>query len=150
MSDADLSRFDRDPDAVAWARAKVVRLRDRYRGFEQSAAAAGKPEQASTWRRLANMIDMQMVGGKGCSIAAFDERLPAMTVLMDGAGEEDGDGERGPASTVTLREAPSYVPPEPVCMAPEAEHLARYCTGQGCRSSFHQPVRNSSTEGERQ
>src|ERR1035441_4415939 len=85
-----LSRFDRDPDAVAWARAKVVRLRDRYRGFEQSASAAGKFEQSSMWRRLANMIDMQMVGGKGCSIAAFDERLPAMTALLGGG--EAGDG----------------------------------------------------------
>ena len=85
-----LSRFDRDPDAVAWARAKVVRLRDRYRGFEQTSAAAGKFEQSSMWRRLANMIDMQMVGGKGCSIAAFDERLPAMTALLGGGAAGDG------------------------------------------------------------
>jgi hypothetical protein len=93
MGDADLSRFDRDPDAVAWARAKVVRLRDRYRGFEQSSAAAGKSEQASMWRRMANAIDIQMVGGKGCSIAAFDERLPAMAALVDGAeAEAHGDG----------------------------------------------------------
>ena len=93
MGDTGRSRFDRDPDAVAWARTKVVRLRDRYRGFEQTSAAAGKSEQASMWRRLANMIDMQMVGGKGCSIAAFDERLPAMTALMDGAeAEAHGDG----------------------------------------------------------
>jgi hypothetical protein len=88
MSGPDLSRFDRDPDAVAWARAKVVRLRDKYRGFERSAAAAGKADQASMWRRLANMIDMQMVGGKTCSIAAFDERLPAMAALMDSVGDE--------------------------------------------------------------
>ena len=91
MADADLSRFDRDPDAVAWARGKVVRLRDKYRGFEQSAAAAGKADQASMWRRLANMIDMQMVGGKTCSIAAFDERLPAMTELLRSSeGGTDG------------------------------------------------------------
>lgn len=83
MGEADLSRYDHDPDAVAWARAKVVRLRDKYRGFERSAAAAGKADQASMWRRLANMIDMQMVGGSGCSIAAFDERLPAMAQLRD-------------------------------------------------------------------
>jgi hypothetical protein len=42
------------------------------------------------WRRLANMIDMQMVGGKGCSIAAFDERLPAMTALLGGGAAGDG------------------------------------------------------------
>lgn len=40
------------------------------------------------WRRLANMIDLQTVGGKTCSIAAFDERLPAMSALLDSA--EDG------------------------------------------------------------
>jgi len=86
----DLSRFDHDPDAVAWARAKVVRLRDRYRGFEQSARAEGKADQASTWRRLANMLDMQMIGGQGCSIAAFDERLPEFAALRD-APEVAGD-----------------------------------------------------------
>src|ERR1039457_6709859 len=101
MGDADLSRFARAPDAVAWARAKVVRLRDKYRGFEQSARAAGKPEQASMWRRLANMIDMQMVGGKGCSIAAFDERLPEMTALMAGA-DAKAKRDSGDASPAAL------------------------------------------------
>ena len=100
MADADLSRFDHDPDAVAWARAKVTRLRDKYRGFEQSARAAGKAEQSEMWRRLANMIDMQMIGGKTCSIAAFDERLPAMAALRDAPDERT---ERRRAFRASLR-----------------------------------------------
>lgn len=85
---ADLSRFDRDPDAVAWARAKVEKVRDQFREFQRKAAAAGKAEQSDMWRKMANMLDLKLIGGKTCVITAFDERLPAMARLRD-AAEED-------------------------------------------------------------
>jgi hypothetical protein len=87
----DMSRFDRDPDAVAWARAKVVRVRDQFRGFQQKAAAAGRSEQAEMWRRMANMLDLKLIGGTTCVITAFDERLPAMAKLRDGTDERNGE-----------------------------------------------------------
>jgi hypothetical protein len=71
---AGLSRFDRDPDALAWARAKVSDLEARYREFSASAALAGKDDQAEMWRYLANGVRHDLIGGDGCPVAAFDER----------------------------------------------------------------------------
>ena len=69
-------RFDTDPEALAWARAAVQRRIDHYRGFEAQARDSGGDEQASRWRRVANLLHMDFVGGTGCVIAAFDERRP--------------------------------------------------------------------------
>jgi len=77
---ADLSRYDRDPDALAWARARVANLESRWRKFSESAASAGKDDQAQMWRHLANGVRSGLIGGEGGVIAAFDERragLPA-------------------------------------------------------------------------
>lgn len=83
------SRFDRDPEAVAWARAKVQRRVDKYRGFEAKTRERGEQDKADFWRRLANMLEMELLGGKTCVIAAFDERLPEMAALL---GEADAGG----------------------------------------------------------
>jgi hypothetical protein len=77
VPDADLSRFDRDPDAVAWARAKVEKVRDQFREFEGRCAQKGDYDSAAMWRKMANMLELKLIGGKTCVITAFDERLPA-------------------------------------------------------------------------
>ena len=75
---ADLSRFDRDPDALAWARAKAADLESKWRKFAESAAEAGHDDQANMWRYLANGVRNELIGGDGCVIAAFDERRAAL------------------------------------------------------------------------
>jgi hypothetical protein len=64
--------------------------------------------------------------------------------------EEEGDidpprrpeAKAAPSGTVTITDAPDYTPPEPFRMSAEAEHLARYCTGSGCRSPLHRDDRS--------
>ena len=94
------SRFDRDPDALAWARLKVKDLESRWRKFAESAADAGKDDQADMWRYLANGVRNELIGGEGCVIAAFDERRASLPPVADGeppasapvaaSGEYDG------------------------------------------------------------
>lgn len=68
------ARFGSDPDALEWARGHCERLRDKYRGFEATAARDGRIDQAAFWRKAANMLQMQLIGGTGCVITPFDER----------------------------------------------------------------------------
>ncbi|HLK77215.1 MAG TPA: hypothetical protein VKU77_26635 [Streptosporangiaceae bacterium] len=72
------ARFGKDPDALAWARGHVEQLRDRYRRFEGDARGSGATERAARWRRMASMLDMQLIGGTGCVITPFDERRPSL------------------------------------------------------------------------
>lgn len=81
MTETTTRDFDRDPEALAWARAKVQRDIDRYRRFESAARSEGRTEQASLWRKMANLLNMDFIGGEGCSIAAFDERRPQLPPL---------------------------------------------------------------------
>jgi len=78
----DLSRYDRDPDALAWARAKVQCEIDRFRDFERQATEQGKTDPLQ-WRKMANMLRRGFIGGQGCVIAAFDERLPEVRRIDD-------------------------------------------------------------------
>lgn len=77
------ARFGTDPGALAWARGHVGKLRDRYREFGQRADERGNRELAAQWRKFANLLDMELIGGKGCVITPFDERRP----LLPDAGE---------------------------------------------------------------
>jgi hypothetical protein len=70
--------YDRDPEALAWARAKVQRDIGRFREFERHSAARGDADRAEWWGRLAGMLQDGYIGGEGCVIAAFDERLPSL------------------------------------------------------------------------
>jgi hypothetical protein len=81
---ADLSRFDRDPDALEWVREKVRDLESRWRMFSESATEAGKDDQANMWRYLANGVHTSLIGGTGCVIAAFDERRASLPPVADG------------------------------------------------------------------
>ena len=77
---ADLSRYDRDPDALEWAREKARDLESRWRRFSESAAEVGNDSQAEMWRYLANGVRSELIGGDGCVIAAFDERRASLPV----------------------------------------------------------------------
>ncbi len=68
--------FGTNPEALAWAREHVERVAAKYRGFEATARSEGRMEMASQWRKFANLLQMELVGGKGCVITPFDERRP--------------------------------------------------------------------------
>lgn len=72
------TKYDRDPEALAWARGHVERVIEKYRRFESEARDRGDAERASQWRKFANLLQMELVGGQGCVITAFDERLPSL------------------------------------------------------------------------
>jgi hypothetical protein len=86
MTDPDnLGAYNSDPDALAWARAKVQRQIDKLDRWHREATDQGKPEQAGQWRRISAYLRRTFIGGEGCVIAAFDHRLPAMPTTTDGS-----------------------------------------------------------------
>ncbi|GAB2696388.1 hypothetical protein [Kitasatospora kifunensis] len=78
-------RFDRDPEALAWARASIQHHIDKLARWEQQATENGNQEQAMQARWVKNYLDRSFIGGRGCVIAAFDERLPARRDMLDRA-----------------------------------------------------------------
>ena len=85
-----MSRFDDDPEALAWARSKVQKQVDRMADFERQAMERGgsNPDQ---WRKFRYLLESSFIGGTGCVIAAFDERKPAIRDAERQAGY-DPDG----------------------------------------------------------
>jgi hypothetical protein len=79
------NRFDRDPEALAWARAKIQRRADLYAEWERKAKAEGDAEKMLHWRRLKNVLHRDFIGGEGCVITGFDARLPEYLAMLDGA-----------------------------------------------------------------
>lgn len=72
------ARFESDPEALAWARSRVQGSIDKFRQFETEARNRGDEDRASQWRKFANFLQMDFIGGEGCVIAAFDERRPSL------------------------------------------------------------------------
>lgn len=83
----DLSRFDSDPDAIAWARAKIQQTVERAELFEKHATERGQADMAARWRLAAQVMRRDLLGGRGCVIAAFDERLPEWVKRLEDPGE---------------------------------------------------------------
>lgn len=77
------SRYDRDPDAIAWARTKIQHSIDKAERFSREADT----EDARTrWRWIAKFMHRELLGsGEGCVITAFDERLPEWRRIVDNA-----------------------------------------------------------------
>ena len=82
---APFSPYDADPEALAWARAKIQAEIDRARRFALSAEVVNDEHQTDMWRRLANRMQRVFIGGDGCVHAAFDERLPDLVKAVDNA-----------------------------------------------------------------
>lgn len=72
----DLSRFDRDPDALAWARAKLQREIDWANDMIKQ--CDGDAEKARPYKAIRWAIRRDLIGQGGCVVAAFDERLPQL------------------------------------------------------------------------
>jgi hypothetical protein len=77
--------FDRDPEALAWARRKIQNEIDRADKFVADAKRARNEQAERTWRVIGNHLRRSFIGGTGCVIAAFDERRPDHLALLDTA-----------------------------------------------------------------
>lgn len=84
MTETATRDYDRDPEALAWARAKIQRDIDRFRGFANRASRRGDHDRSVQWHKFANFLQMDFIGGEGCKIAAFDERRPSLPPVDDG------------------------------------------------------------------
>lgn len=86
-----MTDYDGDPEALAWARAKVEAEIDRAARFVDQATAQGVTDSAEFWRRHALHLHRAFIGGEGCTIAAFDERRPQFQRLCERAATQATD-----------------------------------------------------------
>ena len=84
-----MSDFDRDPEALAWARAKVQAYIDQLADFEEQAAARGDAATATGCGISRRLAERHFLGDGGCTIGAFDERMPAFANAIDHARSEE-------------------------------------------------------------
>jgi hypothetical protein len=73
-----ISRYDTDPDALAWARTRVQHQIDRLAAFEARAAETGKANLAHGLSMARRSTEQLLLGGEGCVVGAFDARRPVM------------------------------------------------------------------------
>ena len=78
------SPFDQDPAALEWARGRVLEVTARWRAYGDHAAATGMTGNAEKWRRIAILAENDLIGGKTCSIGAFDRRRPDLPPTTEG------------------------------------------------------------------
>lgn len=76
--------FDENQGAVDWARTKIMHHVERAARFSQEATTKNYPRRAKEWGKIARYMRQTLIGGQGCVIAAFDERLPAYRKMTRG------------------------------------------------------------------
>jgi hypothetical protein len=83
-------RFDADPDAIEWARGKILRVIDQAEQFEKHAQDNSDMRTAARWRITAAFMRTRLIGGEGCVIAYFDARLPQWVKALKTEGRDAG------------------------------------------------------------
>ena len=83
-------KYDTDADALAWGREKVQSVIDKLRRFEAQDTQSGEFQRAQQWRKMANLMEADLIGGRGCVIALFDERMPVIAPHIASANHPDG------------------------------------------------------------
>lgn len=81
LTEDERDHYNSDPKALEWAREIVQRRVNHYRKWEAEAKAQGSDTE-SQWRRVANILEMDFIGGSGCTIAGFDQRKPKFTSIL--------------------------------------------------------------------
>lgn len=77
-----MTDFDRDPAALAWARAKVQEVVDKA---EECAANPDLDDEArESWKQTAHFIRHELLTRDGAGRAAFDERWPTTLAAWEG------------------------------------------------------------------
>jgi hypothetical protein len=80
-----MTDFDRDPEALAWARAKVQDYVDRLADFERQAKEKRDPATATGCAVSRLLAERHFFGDGGCVIGVFDERRPDHLARLDTA-----------------------------------------------------------------
>lgn len=75
----DRSPYDTDPNALAWARAKVQDYIDHLADFERQAKEKRDPATATGCAVSRLLAQRHFLGDGGCVIGAFDERRPGLS-----------------------------------------------------------------------
>lgn len=84
LREAKTADFDRDPEALAWARGKVERALGAVTDLAASAERPGREEDAhkATGMRLAVWkLRKSLLGDGGCTVGSLDPRLPELPRL---------------------------------------------------------------------
>lgn len=86
MTGREPSRFDTDPEALAWARARVTEHLDR---LDRNIARVAYGERWKGAAGASQFIRRALVGDDGCVFAAFDARRsdPALAAAL---ADDDG------------------------------------------------------------
>jgi hypothetical protein len=71
-----MTDYDREPDALAWARQKIHHYIDLLATFEGQAKASADPATATGCAVARLLAERHFLGDGGCTIGAFDERRP--------------------------------------------------------------------------
>ncbi|MFK0182026.1 hypothetical protein ACIQVR_39450 [Streptomyces xanthochromogenes] len=71
-----MTDYDRDPEALAWARQKIQYYIDLLAKFEDQAKASADPATATGCAVSRLLAERHFLGDGNCTIGAFDERLP--------------------------------------------------------------------------
>lgn len=135
-------RYDHDPDALAWARARVQASIDRAEG-----AAANdqlNDQDRDEWRRIGAFMRRELLTREGCVHAAFDERLPAFLKAIGATAPAPSDlavCEVADLFFVTaygaaIAEPHPATPDDPPCMV----DLAGYLSGQTNRQQVRRLI----------
>lgn len=75
---ADVSPYDSDPAALAWARAKVQSEIEHAERFAADLTAVKDVEAAQRWAFVARHLHRTLIGNEGPVMGRFDHRLPAL------------------------------------------------------------------------
>ncbi len=76
MTSPEPCRYDSDPEALAWARARVEARLDRLDSLVARAVATGTDNERWRGAGHAGQYLRRALVGDGCVYGAFDERLP--------------------------------------------------------------------------
>jgi hypothetical protein len=73
---ADRARkYGSDPEALSWARERVEKALQRVEDMAAHLAEKGEVDKAEGYRGAAWRVRSLLIGGEGCSVAAFDGRM---------------------------------------------------------------------------
>lgn len=127
--------FDRDPDALAWAAAKVEKALERVEGWVKDAKAQGDWARAKGLGVAAMSIRGQLLGRGPCVVGAFDARRPAIEASMD-VGRHHMEAKAAGADQPAEAEAFLGVPlPPPLSLLPPMG--PQFCHHPAARASVH-------------
>lgn len=81
----EFSKFDHDPEALAWARAKVQAYIDQLANWQEEANERGATAKGLAFGAARRLAQHRFLGDGGCTIGVFDQRMPDYANTIDNA-----------------------------------------------------------------